>query len=66
MPNSEKGTKDTTVRVPWEILEDIRVIAKAHERSIVAEVRYALDAYVRRSLPEATRQLEERRRRAPV
>jgi len=40
--------KDTTVRVPWDLLEQIRVIAQAHERSLVAEVRYALAEYVRR------------------
>ena len=63
MMNSTKVTrKDTTVRVPWDLLEDVRLIAKAHERSLVAEVRHALDAYVRRELPEAKRTLKERRR----
>ncbi len=48
MPNSTKGrTKDTTVRVPWELLEQVKAIAKAHDRSLVAEVRVALDGYVK-------------------
>jgi hypothetical protein len=58
MSNAQKATKDTTVRVPWELLEQMKVIAKTHERSLVAEVRYALNQYVRS--PEAKRALQER------
>jgi predicted transcriptional regulator len=52
----------TTVRLPRSLVEQIRTIADAHERSISAELRVALDAYVRRSLPEAERTLRERTR----
>jgi predicted transcriptional regulator len=52
----------TTVRLPRSLVEQIRTIADAHERSISAELRVALDAYVRRSLPEAERILQERTR----
>jgi predicted transcriptional regulator len=52
----------TTVRLPRALVEQIRTIADAHERSISAELRVALDAYVRRSLPEAERILQERTR----
>ena len=45
MANSTQTKKDTTVRVPWELLERLKVIAQAHDRSLVAEVRVALAAY---------------------
>jgi plasmid stability protein len=63
MTNTEQEpTQDTTVRLPRSIVEQVRVIATAHERSLSAELRVALDAYVRRTLPEATRTLEGRER----
>jgi predicted transcriptional regulator len=52
----------TTVRLPRAIVEQMRTIAEAHERSMSAELRVALDAYVRRALPEAERILQERTR----
>ena len=50
----------TTVRLPRSIVEEMRIIAEAHDRSISAELRVALSAYVRRTLPEAERILKER------
>jgi hypothetical protein len=55
-------TPTTTVRLPRSLVEQMRIIAKAHERSISAELRVALDAYVRDSLQEAKQTLEERTR----
>lgn len=59
---AQQSQQDTTVRLPRSLVEQVRVIANAHERSLSAELRVALDAYVRRTLPEAQRQLEERAR----
>lgn len=42
----------TTVRLPRSLVEQIRTIAEAHDRSIAAELRVALNAYVRQTLPE--------------
>jgi len=50
----------TTVRLPRRLVDDVRVIADANERSISAELRVALSEYTRRTLPEARRVLEER------
>ena len=50
----------STVRLPRALVDQIRVIAEAHERSISAELRVALDAYVRETLPEAKRTLKEK------
>jgi predicted transcriptional regulator len=50
------------VRLPRPLVEQIRTIAEAHDRSISAELRVALDAYVRRTLPEAERTLNEKMR----
>jgi predicted transcriptional regulator len=47
--SSQNSKKDTTVRVPWEILEEVKQIAKVHDRSLAAEVRVALSQYVRQS-----------------
>lgn len=55
-------SQTTTVRLPRSIVDEMRVIAAAHERSISAELRVALDAYIRRELPGAQRILEERSR----
>ncbi len=43
---------DTTVRLPRKLVEQMRVIARAHERSLSAELRVALADYVRRTMPE--------------
>jgi hypothetical protein len=48
MTNTSQGkAQDTTVRVPRDLLEQVKGIAKAHDRSVAAEVRVALSAYVR-------------------
>ena len=47
MTNTQAHKKDTTVRVPQDLIEQMKVIAKAHDRSLVAEVRVALDAYAK-------------------
>lgn len=47
------------MRLPRNLVEQVRVIATAHERSLSAELRVALTAYVRQTLPEAKRMLEE-------
>jgi hypothetical protein len=53
----------TTVRLPRSLVTQIRTIAQAHERSISAELRVAIDAYVRDQLPDAQRTLRERAKR---
>jgi hypothetical protein len=53
---------NTTVRLPRSLVEQMRTIAEAHDRSISAELRVALDAYIRQALPEAERILKERTR----
>lgn len=50
----------TTVRLPVSIVNDLRVIAQAHERSVAAELRVALADYIKREAPDARRILEER------
>jgi len=46
-------TQDTTtVRLPRSLVEQIRTIADAHERSIAAELRVALNEYIRREQPD--------------
>ncbi|PZS13489.1 MAG: hypothetical protein DLM64_03220 [Solirubrobacterales bacterium] len=49
MNTSQDTAKDTTVRVPRDLLEQVRLVARAHERSLAAEVRVALTEYVRRN-----------------
>jgi hypothetical protein len=57
-------TTDTTnVRLPSRLVESVRVIARAHDRSLSAELRVALDEYARRMLPGARRLLDEREQR---
>jgi len=55
-------SEHTSVRLPRPLVEDVKEIARAHERSLAAELRVALDAYVRRELQGARRILEERER----
>jgi hypothetical protein len=50
------------VRIPQYLYGPFRLIADAHERSISAELRVALDAYVDQQLPEAKRTLQRRKR----
>jgi predicted transcriptional regulator len=42
----------TTVRLPRSIIEQVRTIAQAHDRSLSAELRVALADYVRRNSEE--------------
>ena len=61
MANSQPTQqKDTTVRVPWELLERLKVIARAHDRSLVAEVRVALTGYADRIEKEQERKAAKR------
>ena len=41
-----RTTDTTTVRLPRELVEQIRLLADAHDRSLSAELRVALHAYV--------------------
>jgi len=56
VPTSQKTM---TVRLPYELAEEVREIAVAHDRSLSAELRVALAAYVRREGPGARRILGE-------
>lgn len=53
---------NTTVRIPRSLIERLRIVAQAHERSLSAELRVALDAYIRETLPDAKRELKRRSR----
>jgi predicted transcriptional regulator len=44
----ERLAPDATVRLPWEVLDQMKALASAHERSLRAEVRVALAEYVKR------------------
>jgi len=53
MANTEKhSSQDTTVRLPRSLVEQVRTIAVAHDRSLSAELRVALNAYVRQTAGE--------------
>jgi hypothetical protein len=45
---------------PARIVDEIRVIARAHDRSVSAQLRAARDAYIKTAGPEARRILAER------
>lgn len=49
-----------TVRLPRALVEQVKICAQANDRSISAELRVAVGAYVREALPEAQRALKER------
>jgi hypothetical protein len=51
---------DMNVRLPRDLVERIRVIAQAEERSLSAQLRVALNDYAKQRLPEARRKLKER------
>ena len=53
----------TMVRIPTVLADQMRMIAQAHERSLSAELRVALDAYARQELPKVRRTLKARARR---
>jgi hypothetical protein len=38
---------DTTVRLPRSLIEQVRTLARAHDRSLSAELRVALAEYIR-------------------
>ena len=40
-------TPTTTVRLPRDLIEAMRVIAKQHDRSLSAELRVALATYIK-------------------
>jgi hypothetical protein len=43
----QKAQQDTTtVRMPRSLIEQLRKLAKAHDRSLSAELRVALAAYI--------------------
>jgi len=44
----------TSVKLPMTLIDQIRAIAKAHDRSVHAEVRWALNEYIQREA-QATR-----------
>jgi predicted transcriptional regulator len=50
-----KDTPTTTVRLPKELVEQVRGLARAHDRSLSAELRVALAAYVRQQPASDTR-----------
>jgi plasmid stability protein len=55
--------KDRVVRLPRGLVDQMQIIARAHERSLAAELRVALDAYVQQTLAEGERTLKERGKR---
>lgn len=63
MPTTTPKRGATSIRLTPQLVEDLRVVAQANHRSWSAEVRHALDAYVRRELPAARRALAEREQR---
>jgi len=45
----ENTPNTTTVRLPRDLIEQVRAIAKEHDRSLSAELRVALSEYVKRN-----------------
>jgi predicted transcriptional regulator len=56
-------TQTITVRLPRALVEEVRQIARAHDRSLAAQVRVALDEYVREHGDGARRLIAEREQR---
>jgi predicted transcriptional regulator len=52
MSTSATTPPNTTVRLPVSLVEQLRPIARAHDRSLSAELRVALAAYVREQKKE--------------
>jgi len=50
----------TTLRVPTRIVDELKLIARAYDRSLSAQARVALDAYIKLEGPVARRILAER------
>jgi len=48
----EKQEKTLTIRLPAELLKDMRELAQEHTRSLNGEILVALRDYVRRNKPE--------------
>ena len=55
-------TNTVAVRLHKRIVDDLRVVAAAHELTIAAVLRLACDDYLRRELPKARAILTERER----
>lgn len=56
-PMAEQGASersDVNVRLPRELVEEVRELARRHDRSLAAELRVGLADYVRR-ISEADR-----------
>lgn len=65
MDTTRRDRQDTIpVRLPRTLVEQLRPIAVAHDRSLAAELRVALTAYVREQTPTpiVTREQIERTR----
>jgi plasmid stability protein len=61
MPTQQEPT--ATVRLPRHLLDELRPIAAAHDRSLSAELRVVLDTYIHGEGPAARRILELQLRR---
>jgi predicted transcriptional regulator len=59
MNANDDPTKMMTVRLPRELVEQIRLIARAHDRSLSGQLRFALSDHARRLLPEAQKKLSD-------
>jgi predicted transcriptional regulator len=49
MNNTEKTIKSLSIRFPTHILEQMKEIAKRHNRSLSGEVLTALEEYIKRN-----------------
>jgi predicted transcriptional regulator len=49
MRNTEKPTKSLSIRFPAHILEQMKEIAKRHNRSLSGEVLTALEEHIKRN-----------------
>jgi len=49
MSEKEKGTKSLSIRFPAHILEQMKEIAKRHNRSLAGEVLTALEEHIKRN-----------------
>jgi predicted transcriptional regulator len=52
--NTSTTSTTTTVRLPRSLVEQIRTIADAHDRSVAAELRVALSEYIRSNAKAAS------------
>ena len=49
MSNTEKPTKSLSIRFPAHILEQMKEIAKQHNRSLSGEVLTAMEEHIKRN-----------------